>query len=282
MSSNSSLIQLRDNKIMCGFCTEMMAIDIAEHLRDHGTISDDDNSDNSLHFNFMLQEYDDILTSETGSEALDSRIPYKDGSVPSFYAAYLLARENLALAQGCTEFSPRAQHWLALSRAVMNDQTNDDPIALLEYYVNTCVQAADAPENEKAKPDFDVYAHLPTLVQGIILLGNGVGTSEQQSLLTTLAAGYPVNSPPMFDGVELWLERLAFNTLWQTRGMPAVLALIPLHVRPVLFYYLHCKFGLSTEQRITLANSLTAEGGYPFPCQDSEWVIEQLRDMPES
>jgi hypothetical protein len=261
---------------MCGFCTEMMAIDIAEHLRDHGTISDDGNSENSLHFNFMLQEYDNILSSEAGSEALERHIPDKDGSVPHYYATLLLAREKLALAQGCTEFSPRAQHWLALSRAEMNDQTDDDPIALLEYYVNTCVQAADAPEDEKSKPDFDVYAHLSTLVQGIILLGAGAGTPEQQSLLTTLAAGYPVNSPPSFDGVELWLERLAFNTLWQTRGMPAVLALIPLHVRPVLFYYLHCKFGLSTEQRITLANALTAEGIYSYPCEDSEWVIEQL------
>jgi hypothetical protein len=30
---------------MCGFCTEMMAIDIAEHLRDHVTISDEDDSE---------------------------------------------------------------------------------------------------------------------------------------------------------------------------------------------------------------------------------------------
>lgn len=263
---------------MCGFCTEMMAIDIAEHLREHGKISDDDNSDNSLHFNFMLQEYDDILTSETGSEALDSRIPYKDGSVQSFYAAYLLARENLALAQGCTKFSPRAQHWLALSRTAMNDQTDDDPIALLEHYINICVQTADTPEHENAKPNFDVYDHLPTLVQGIILLGSGVGTQDQQSLLTTLAAGYPVNSPPSFDGVELWLERLALNTLWQTRGMPAVVALIPLHVRPLLFYYLHCKFGLTTEQRITLANALESEGIFASPSAEFDWVIEQLRE----
>jgi hypothetical protein len=153
-----------------------------------------------------------------------------------------------------------------------------DPIALLERYVNTCVQAADTPENDEARPDFDVYANLPTLVQGIILLGNGVGTPTQQLLLTTLAAGYPVHSPPMFDGVELWLERLALNTLWKTQGMPAVLALIPLHIRPLLLYYLQCKFGLDMEQRTALANALAAEGRYSFPCQDSEWVIEQLLD----
>jgi hypothetical protein len=263
---------------MCGFCTEMMAIDIAENLRDHGAISDEDDLSNNLHFNFMLQEDDNILSSAMGSEALDRRIPDKDGSVPSYYASLLLAREKLAISQGRTEYSARAQHWLAISRTVMNDQNDDDPVALLEHYIKTCVQPADAPESDEAKPDYDVYAHLPTLVQGIILLGTGAGTPEQQLLLTTLAAGYPVNSPPMFDGVELWLERLALNTLWQTQGMPAVLALIPLHIRPLLLYYLHCKFGFNTEQRITLANALTAEGGYPFPCQDSGWVIEQLRE----
>jgi hypothetical protein len=265
-------------KIMCGFCTEMMAIEIAEHLRDHGTISDKD-EDGALHFIFMMHEDENILFNTTGGDALDRRISNED---VKYYAPLLLAREKLALAQGRTEYSPRAQHWLDLSRTTMQDQTNDDPIALLEHYVNTSVQSADECDNDAPKSTFDVYAHLSTLVQGIILLGHGAGTPEQQSILTRLAAGYPVNSPPMFDSAELWLERLALNTLWQTQGMPAVLALIPLHVRPLLLYYLHCKFGLSTEQRNTLADALTSEKVYASPSAEYDWVIEQLRGTSAS
>jgi hypothetical protein len=257
---------------MCGYCTENNALTIADHLRLHGTLPAEMVGEPNF-FSHILQEDDELLSRTGESDVLDQIFTDAEAPIPLWYASILLARKLLAQTYIKKPFSPRGEYFLQRAALCKNFTLDDDPLAALQHYIDTCIQAADEPDDDSLRSEFDVYANLLTLVKGILLAGT---CDKYTALLSRLAAGYPRNSPPFFDGIELWLQRLALIELWHRHGLSAVQALIRLHIRPMLLLYLHYKKGLTIDQRQAIVNALTAEGCYASPSAEFDWVIEQL------
>lgn len=271
---------------MCGYCTEHFALQIAAQQRQQAVLSDEDKQDGGA---IVFQEFDRLLVEPSCETFLDDFVVGKDGDLHTYAAHLLLARKIISQSMGLVDFTPRASFWLDKAEQLIGTSPHwlqapkKDYLAqrfrLLHEYIECSIVSLTedvvAKDGEAAR--FDVLVHLPVLVEAILLLEAGHGSVDEQSLLFNLASGYLRSGVPDFYSVELWLQRLAVCALWRRQGLDSMRELIARHTRPLLFWYLHERLGLSAGDRAVIADWLVEKGQYDSPLGEYEWVVEQLQ-----
>ncbi|MBK8103604.1 MAG: hypothetical protein IPK30_10120 [Cellvibrionales bacterium] len=271
---------------MCGYCTEHIALHIAAHQRQHHGLSDDGRRDGSF---AVFQEFDRLLVDTSCESFLDEQLVGIDEKVYVYTAYLLLARNIISQREKLMGYTPRATFWLNKAEQLTGISLRwaQAPSAdylvqrflLLREYIECCITAlpVDDVASDKSVSQFDVLAHLPALVEAVLLLEAGYGSADEQSLLFRLASGCLCCGVPEFFSVDLWLQRLAICALWRRFGIEAIEELIHRHTRPLLLWYLHERLGLSVIDRRAIVSLLIEKGKYDSPLGEYDWVVEQLQ-----
>jgi hypothetical protein len=259
---------------MCGYCTEAYALFVAKDFRLNNRLDNDRVRLPGVSF-FILQEDEELLFCE---ENVYGSYLWINDPIEVGQAAIILARKNIALLVGRSDFTALANEWIYKSEALVKNPecSNEELLTTLTDYVEKCILTIPPEGYEHYRHGYDVEGHLPVLVKAINVQMSGVEGDVQLKLLTLMVTNF-VAELPYFDGIELWLQRLAILKLWKADGMVTILPLIKQNIRPMLLAYIHCKIGLNLEQRdmflkeLNIYNSFFGYEEVDFLNDDFHW-----------